>query len=612
MDSESKVQQQQAAYKGVTCPLSLAEPTEDDLKETRSLEEMMKRMNVFESQEGMEQRSTALINLQALACDWIREVAAQKSCPTQALDGIGGKIFAFGSYRLGVNTRGADVDAVLVSTRFIERHEFFDKFFDRLREHPRCGAAHAVSDAFVPVIKMTFMGVDIDLLFAKLDMATIPDNIDLRENTETLLRNLDERCVRSINGCRVTDEILHQVPNPENFRVALKVIRIWAKNRGIYSNAMGFLGGVSWAILLARIAQLYPNAAPNVLIIRFFHVLTRWSWPKPVELCELSPPNLHFPEWDPRTNIKDQFHLMPIITPVYPRQNSTYNVSISTKQVILAELERGRNLTNEIMFKQKSWEDLLEPVNFFDAYRHYVIVIASSDTAELHLDFQGLVESQLRKLVLSFEHNGAIDRAHVNTESYGRANESEPEHVTKWFIGIEFKKAPEPGKKLNVDLTFDITNFIRQINGMANSLQLRLDVLYSKKRGLSHYLPPSEHWKINRSKPACVYGAGNCNQGGAASALAAAAGGAAGASGSSASAPDPAISPMGSAMLMSGSDVPVGSKRPHSPNCFASSSQELQPKRLTAAGGGGAGGGSLTRTDSSSSSLSNVSVKAKT
>uniref|UniRef100_A0A1I8G3B1 Poly(A) polymerase n=1 Tax=Macrostomum lignano TaxID=282301 RepID=A0A1I8G3B1_9PLAT len=542
MDSESKVQQQQAAYKGVTCPLSLAEPTEDDLKETRSLEEMMKRMNVFESQEGMEQRSTALISLQALACDWISEVAAQK-CPSQALDGIGGKIFAFGSYRLGVNTRGADVDAVLVSTRFIERHEFFDKFFDRLREHPRCGAAHAVSDAFVPVIKMTFMGVDIDLLFAKLDMATIPDNIDLRENTETLLRNLDERCVRSINGCRVTDEILHQVPNPENFRVALKVIRIWAKNRGIYSNAMGFLGGVSWAILLARIAQLYPNAAPNVLIIRFFHVLTRWSWPKPVELCELSPPNLHFPEWDPRTNIKDQFHLMPIITPVYPRQNSTYNVSISTKQVrcllllvslvqiigslknngrslenksttkvtpnppqvILAELERGRNLTNEIMFKQKSWEDLLEPVNFFDAYRHYVIVIASSDTAELHLDFQGLVESQLRKLVLSFEHNGAIDRAHVNTESYGRANESEPEHVTKWFIGIEFKKAPEPGKKLNVDLTFDITNFIRQINGMANSLQLRLDVLYSKKRGLSHYLPPSEHWKINRSKPACVY-----------------------------------------------------------------------------------------------------------
>lgn len=45
-----------------------------------------------------------------------------------------------------------------------------------------------------------------------------------------LLKNLDQKCVRSLNGCRVTDEILRLVPNIENFRLALRTIKLWAKS----------------------------------------------------------------------------------------------------------------------------------------------------------------------------------------------------------------------------------------------------------------------------------------------------------------------------------------------------------------------------------------------
>lgn len=76
---------------------------------------------------------------------------------------------------------------------------------------------------------MNFDGIEIDLLFARLNLKEIPDNFDLRD--DALLKNLDPKCVRSVNGCRVTDEILRLVPNIENFRLALRAIKLWAKRK---------------------------------------------------------------------------------------------------------------------------------------------------------------------------------------------------------------------------------------------------------------------------------------------------------------------------------------------------------------------------------------------
>ena len=128
--------------------------------------------------------------------------------------------------------------------------------------------------------------------------------------------------------------------------------------RGVYSNALGFLGGVSWSMLVARTCQLYPNAIAGVIILKFFFVFSTWleinahfynitifvlrNWPNPVLLKKMDENvELDMPVWDPRINPSDKYHLMPIITPAYPQQNSTFNVSHSTLAVMKEEFSRG-------------------------------------------------------------------------------------------------------------------------------------------------------------------------------------------------------------------------------------------------------------------------------
>ena len=95
---------------------------------------------------------------------------------------------------------GGDIDTLLIAPRHIDRTDFFTSFVEFLRRQCEVRDLRAIEEAYVPVIKLTFDGIELDMLFSRLALATIPDNLDLKD--DKILHNLDQRCARSLNGCR--------------------------------------------------------------------------------------------------------------------------------------------------------------------------------------------------------------------------------------------------------------------------------------------------------------------------------------------------------------------------------------------------------------------------
>lgn len=247
-----------------------------------------------------------LTSLQTITEEFVKEVSRAQGLAEVVINSAGGKIFTYGSFRLGVYGPGSDIDTLVVVPKHIYRQDFFKYYPDILVRMAPPGAITdltPVEEAFVPIIKFEYSDISIDLIFARIDsMSSIPRSLLSLANND-LLRGLDETELRSLNGTRVTDEIIALVPQPAVFRTALRGIKLWAQRRAIYANIMGFPGGVAWAMLVARVCQLYPKATSSTIMLKFFRIMEKWPWPQPVLLKKIEDGPLDVRVWNPRANI---------------------------------------------------------------------------------------------------------------------------------------------------------------------------------------------------------------------------------------------------------------------------------------------------------------------
>lgn len=115
---------------------------------------------------------------------------------------------------------------------------YFPELLEKMSPDGAVQESTPVQDAYVPIVKMIYQGINIDLIYVHLSITSVSPTVDLTDNT--LLRGLDDTDLRSINGVRVTDEILQLVPNTKAFRQALRAVKLWAnrKHRAILASSM--------------------------------------------------------------------------------------------------------------------------------------------------------------------------------------------------------------------------------------------------------------------------------------------------------------------------------------------------------------------------------------
>jgi len=451
--------------------IPLSKSTKAEIALNVKFEKYLDTIEPLATVEEVEERKKVLHDMQKIVNKWIQEVSKAQGFSSEALRTACGKVFTFGSFRLGLITPASDIDTLVVAPKHISREDFFGSLLPILEANKDVTELAGVPDAVVPIIKMKYKGIEVDLTFARLNLAVIDSKLeDLKSNN--LLKHLDEKTVRSINGTRVADDLLSLVPNQETYRTVLRFIRHWAKRRGLYSNATGFFGGITWAILSARVCQMYPNFTPLQICSKFFLVFSRWNWTNPVTLCPITQSTevglMGFKIWNPKINSSDKYHLMPIITPSFPCMNSTYNVSETTKKILISEFSRGFEMLGHFTSSEDVLAELTITPPFLSLFPHYLVVDVCCGSETAYNKLKGFVESRIRMLFKFLENSGVQFLRPWPKEfewagPSGQTNESSSTGSRCcWLIGLSFP--PDTMSTTVCDLRPCITQFHEKLN----------------------------------------------------------------------------------------------------------------------------------------------------
>lgn len=253
------------------------------------------------------------------------------------------ELYISGSFRLGVSDEHSDIDTVVVVSGSPDnRDKILKNIYNELKTNPKlCNFTeklNLIDQARIPLVSFYYKNIDFDIT-----VSTILNNPRDIYNA----KGTDESNELSLGGPRHTEFILKHAINYNVFAQVLVKIREWAKNRKIYGSKFGYLGGVSWAILVSFICN-YDCSSVNCVLKLFFGMYSKWKWKiTPLSLSKINP-NYY---------LNNPFS-MAIMTPTEPIINSSQTVNINTLLIITEEINRAHTMLCE----GRDWNDITKPV----------------------------------------------------------------------------------------------------------------------------------------------------------------------------------------------------------------------------------------------------------
>ncbi|KAL4503888.1 hypothetical protein ABPG72_022518 [Tetrahymena utriculariae] len=336
-----------------------------DRERSQEIDYMMKPY--FGNKETELSKQKFVDELQEIVTKWSTELAQQiLGVSAEESKQYAAKLLTFGSSILGVSSKKGDIDMVCTCPNFIKRNPHFEEELCQIllnNEHVK--QLSNIRTAKVPIITFQYKEQDIDISFAQLQLPQLPPTIE-EYVSDDLLINMEERDILSLSGRRCNQAIVRSIPNLQNFQITCRFIKLWAQSKGIYENSIGFLGGISWAILVAKICQMFPNYEANQLLDEFFYYYSNWDFSNVHVLL-----NDYYNQRTPKQRAITLY--MNVMTACYPEYNSTERVKEITLFIIKQRLHEANELIQkEIKYQYKHYKDLLVNYDFVNNYQVFI------------------------------------------------------------------------------------------------------------------------------------------------------------------------------------------------------------------------------------------------
>jgi hypothetical protein len=310
-------------------------------------------------------------------------------------------MFLSGSYKMNVYSHHADIDVVVVTTNSISRTQVFAGFVAMLEADDSVTDITPIPNARVPIICCTMDGQEFDIMTCHLRSFELPPRRSMI-GTYVWMNGLDESSILAFNGPRVTEILLAALPRPWHFQTAVRFLRVWAKQRAMYSNKSGYLGGINIVLLVAHTALRNVNANAHGLISKTIATFVKWDWAgrkhlKFIDEENSSPCPVWLKKFD--VQIKDRDSPIVLLTPCYPRFNTMHAASEHSFRVMLAEFQRAHGLLQSMeSLNEPSFEALAAALPLAGMCSRFLRV-SISVPLQSGAAWQGFIESQVRFLV---------------------------------------------------------------------------------------------------------------------------------------------------------------------------------------------------------------------
>ena len=271
-------------------------------------------------------------------------------------------VLTSGSFLNGIKSN--DLDYIIVDSRSKDNNLVYNLAQNTQLFH----VVRDVADANVPIVELCLKNCETQIENADIQIyGEFPliekfknrdennlnyDNYEFMKSISDLFSQAEQKKVFSISGFFECQNLKKYINYYKDFQILLSFVKYWAKMRQIYGKAYGYLGGISWSIMVVYFlkksnfnsfthTQDINNSAKRFsgLIKEFFRFYSEWNWSNVISLVDVG---------FVYENARSYLHKSPItiLQSVYPYQNTSKNINEEYKQVTVIEIKRAFSILN--------------------------------------------------------------------------------------------------------------------------------------------------------------------------------------------------------------------------------------------------------------------------